>query len=391
MERYNTLTSILLVLCMLPFQPVQSQQTTDRKMDELTMIQEQVAEIRKQTLKRVRQNPEYKKLVADTGVQRLRMEMVLQDSVFNSIDRFLNNHSSLMSRDQIDSLRIEAYAIKGVTKARLLTDHIKHRNDYESAGVSLLPEMTTDLNYPSTQLVKSKKYLDFLIARALVHIIINKGRPATKLDTYPQLCRLDDGLLRDGVIFRLLMESYPDSNLARWTHFAEDAVSGMSQTAYRELLIDKLKRNGLGAKAYEFVLPDVTGKKVRLNDLRGKVVIVDYWFTGCSACRDLTTNMKDIVAAYDHAKDVVFVNISVDRTKEIWLNGIASGKYTHENSVNLFTDGLGASHPVVSNYDFKGFPKLLLIDKNGCLAGIPPRPYDTINSSRFVELIEQVR
>src|SRR5690606_10418986 len=239
MERYDTLTPILLMLFVLVFQPVQSQQTTDRKMDELTMIQEQVAEIRKQTLKRVRQNPEYKKLVADTGVQRLRMEMVLQDSVFNSIDRFLNNHSSLMSRDQIDSLRIEAYAIKGATKARLLTDHIKHRNGYESAVVSLLPEMTADLEYPSTQLVKSKKYLYFLITRALVHVIIDKGHPATKLDTYPRLCRLDDELLRDGVIFRLLMESYPDSNLARWTHFAEDAVSSMSQTAYRELLIDK--------------------------------------------------------------------------------------------------------------------------------------------------------
>lgn len=391
MKRLTLLTLSLVALFMLVIQPVQSQHTTGRKMDELTMIQEQVAEIRKQTLKRVRQNPEFIKHHAETGLQSVRMDMALQDSVFDSINSFLDNYNGSKNCRQIDSLRIDAYAVKGMTKARLLADRVRRGDYVEYSLISLLPEIPADLNRPSNQLVKSQKYLDFLIARAFVHTVLDKGRFNTKLDTYPMLNEINDGLLRDAVVYRLLMESYPQSDLARWTDFAEDAVSGMSESSFRELLTDKLQRNGLGVKCYDFALPDVSGKIVRLKDLRGKVVIVDYWFTGCSACRDLNTKMKDIAAVYESAKDVVFVSISVDKKKETWLEGVTSGKYTHRESLNLFTDGLGTSHPVVSHYDFKGFPSLLLIDKDGCLAGIPPRPDDASGSDRFAEMIEQAR
>lgn len=58
-------------------------------------------------------------------------------------------------------------------------------------------------------------------------------------------------------------------------------------------------------------LHDLNGKRVRLQDLRGKIVVLNFWATWCGPCNDEMPMMVSISKQYP-SSDVVFVGASVD-------------------------------------------------------------------------------
>ncbi len=133
---------------------------------------------------------------------------------------------------------------------------------------------------------------------------------------------------------------------------------------YREMFSLISQSRGKHMPAYNFSLPDSTGKVHNLKDFEGKVLVLDFWFTGCMACEVLAVRMKDIIHNLKDEK-VVFVTISVDAKREIWIKSLKKGKYTHPEGVNLYTDGKGYFHPILKHYNIWGYPHLIIIDKQG--------------------------
>jgi hypothetical protein len=131
--------------------------------------------------------------------------------------------------------------------------------------------------------------------------------------------------------------------------------------------VDKMKRGVKGMPAYNFSLPDVTGKLIKLTDLKGKVVMMDIWFTGCHWCGVLNTNMAPVYKVFKDNPNVVFMSICLDKSKEAFVNSVKSGVYTDSGSSNVYTNGQGEGHDLMKFYGFRGAPHQLLIDKNGKL------------------------
>lgn len=130
--------------------------------------------------------------------------------------------------------------------------------------------------------------------------------------------------------------------------------------------LKKLEIRRKGLSPFPFNLPDASGKYIKLEDFKGKLVFVDFWYTGCGGCAGYfsTTLSK----AEEHFKDndnIVFVTITADTGKSLWLKGVKTGKYVSDKSINLFTEGKGDKHPAIAHYNFNSFPSLMLIDKEG--------------------------
>lgn len=153
---------------------------------------------------------------------------------------------------------------------------------------------------------------------------------------------------------------------ASWVY--QNSLAQMSTAQHRKFLQSVIDSRRLGVKAFDFKLTNLKGDTVYLHDFKGKVVVLDAWYSGCGGCAGLAKVIKaSVLPKFGNNKDVVFLAVNIERTKKQWLDGLKSGLYTNEQSVNLSTYGLGLHHPLFQYYKFFSLPQLLLIGKDGNL------------------------
>lgn len=176
------------------------------------------------------------------------------------------------------------------------------------------------------------------------------------------------GALRDRLLLIAVLKSNPDQ--------VKDIIDQVIATAgdlnTKKALDIWKSRNSL---AFPFELQDTRGSMHTLKDYRGKLIVIDFWFTYCGGCKILNAAMHPIIEKYKTRKDIVFLTVNCDKDKQQWLKSRASGAYTSPGTIDLYTNGLGFEHPLMKNYNYTSAPRQLIIDKNGKLiTAAPPSP-----------------
>lgn len=115
------------------------------------------------------------------------------------------------------------------------------------------------------------------------------------------------------------------------------------------------------AAAPDFTLQDLAGKDVRLADLKGKVVLVEFWATWCPPCRESIPGMERLHASYKD-KGLVTLGISLDDEEE-W------------EDVRKFAAEHGISYPVLKGNEdvsekflVRVIPTVYLVNREGIIA-----------------------
>jgi thiol-disulfide isomerase/thioredoxin len=118
---------------------------------------------------------------------------------------------------------------------------------------------------------------------------------------------------------------------------------------------------GVGEMAPDIQLADRDGKILPLSNLKGKVVLLDFWASWCGPCRHENPN---VVRAYNQYKDKGFTvfSVSLDQSKDKWLAAIAKDGLAWENHVS---DLKGWGSAGAALYQVRGIPATFLLDKNG--------------------------
>ena len=115
-----------------------------------------------------------------------------------------------------------------------------------------------------------------------------------------------------------------------------------SQSNYSDAIIatnGQIASLSIGDKAPEIEMRDPQGNIRKLSDLKGKVVLIDFWASWCRPCRMENPN---VVRTYSQYKDAAFKNgdgfevfsVSLDQNKAAWQKGILQDKLTWENHVS---------------------------------------------------------
>ena len=117
----------------------------------------------------------------------------------------------------------------------------------------------------------------------------------------------------------------------------------------------------VGKSAYNFKLPDSTGRLVSMKDFKGKVVFIDVWATWCGPCREQFPYLKEIEEEYKDNNDIIFIGISIDRAKDRgkWLTMM---KKENLHGVQLLDD---TGKFFANKYGIAAIPRFLLISKDG--------------------------
>jgi len=67
-----------------------------------------------------------------------------------------------------------------------------------------------------------------------------------------------------------------------------------------------------GGEPPDFSAKDIAGQAVKLSDLKGKVVLLDFWATWCPPCRVEIPNLLEIYRKFKD-KEFVLISVSLDR------------------------------------------------------------------------------
>jgi peroxiredoxin len=116
----------------------------------------------------------------------------------------------------------------------------------------------------------------------------------------------------------------------------------------------------MGQPAPEISLPTPEGEELSLSDLRGKVVLIDFWASWCKPCR---AENPVVVQAYNQYKDQGFeiLGVSLDRSKEAWLQAIEKDGLTWPHVSDLqFWNSAAAKE-----YGVSAIPYTVLVDREG--------------------------
>lgn len=130
---------------------------------------------------------------------------------------------------------------------------------------------------------------------------------------------------------------------------------------------------------------DEEGTDIRITDFKGKILLLNIWLTGCSSCRSFNEyHLTKIVQEYQNDPEVSIISLSLDQNRERWLRSKASGHYSPEESIHIWTgyEGNSTEHPYLKYFNITSAPQLQLIDQDGKLTGLglDDKTYEGIRS-----------
>ena len=218
------------------------------------------------------------------------------------------------------------------------------------------------------------KYLDESV-HPLTAMQVAQNTLQGRSEFHPQYKKIADNLTA----------AYPESPYANsYSNYAKK----MAQANSRKNARGKIK---VGADAPEISMPGPDGKERALSDLKGQVVLIDFWASWCGPCRRANPHVVEVYNKYREQGFTVY-SVSLDgldartkaryggdetkieqgiaASKKRWVNAIKKDNLTWDSHVSELAKW---DTQAAKQYGVTGIPKTFLIDREGKIAAINPR------------------
>ena len=221
-----------------------------------------------------------------------------------------------------------------------------------------ITEDTTDEINNQFLIIKSK--LDSTIKTKMLNdpsnafniVISSSLLPSSNFDNWDK-----DNLKIMKVIANAFELKYPRTSVSKSFRKQVDEL----ESAYNTFL----NSNNGTREAPEISANNPDGKPIKLSDLRGKIVLIDFWASWCAPCRKENPTIVKLYEKYKD-KDFTILSVSLDQDLINWRGAIKIDGLKWPNHVS---DLKGWGSEVISSYNFDEIPHTVLVNKEGKIIG----------------------
>uniref|UniRef100_A0A7C4YER9 TlpA family protein disulfide reductase n=1 Tax=candidate division WOR-3 bacterium TaxID=2052148 RepID=A0A7C4YER9_UNCW3 len=279
-------------------------------------------------------------------------ELFKLDDVFEVKDPlFLTDYAYelLKNNDYSNALKValKAYSIyKDDYHNRRLWNYKKERRERErKESYCFLFSIIAKCYYELNNIRKAKKFIelslqneteDFKTEYNLAGDIYSKIGDYEKANEYYLVHYIET---RDTISLNKLKKTYKGDDFEKYISDGKKSI---------------LKKKMLNRPAKDFSLPDLKGDTIRLSELKGKVVFLNFWATWCGPCKREIPYLNIIYEKYRNNPNILFYGIT-DEDKDKVEDFLK--KKEHKFHILLGN--------IKELYDVYGVPTNILIDKNG--------------------------
>ena len=187
------------------------------------------------------------------------------------------------------------------------------------------------------------------------------------IKTYPDsdfsLTLLNSAIGQKGFDMDLAKEAYDKINISIKTKTVENQIiSNQIKTK-----LNRVKKNELikiGEKVPNFSAPNSEGVMLKLNEIKGKVTIIDFWASWCKPCRIENPNLVNLYDKYhDNGLEIISISLDSETQRLAWIKAIKKDQLNWFNISNLKS----WNDPIAQLYGVNSIPATFIIDQDGVL------------------------
>ncbi len=323
-----------------------------------------------------------------------------RDSLYSRKLKIIDKYRKLLSKKICDLISIDGWARScSIAMGMDLSPNTKYDSTrFFSAKKIFQANYSTLIDLPqfsAQTLSESYRYADYLYEKLFDYVFISKSnfhkyydyRQITFDDLYNTIkLNSSRGALQDKLEL-ISFDGVDGDQQSDFVNFIDEAINHASEKNFKTALIKFKVGHAIGSNAFKFSFGDANGKIYSLKDFQGKLVVMDFWFTGCKACASLSATLKPIILSFKKNDKIQFISVSIDRKKEMWMSSLKQEIYCDQNELNLL-EGMGGNSSFFKFYNVNEYPTILIIDKNSkIISTTPPDPRE--NKEKFLKLIEQ--
>ncbi|MDI9257916.1 redoxin domain-containing protein [Flavobacterium sedimenticola] len=289
----------------------------------------------------------------------------LQNDLLNIAQNDLKNIKEYRSKDNL-TYRDD---LKEIIEKEIILDNLLYKEMLSKKVGALYPEkrinwnigweeLENRLSLNDLQMLDKEKYLEYLELRILKN---DTSELAGDIKLLQAFQKLPKGEFKDKIMYSKLSTLLENSNTNSERDELYKYSKNITSQKFRnnlKFLHQNLQKLGRGKLAFNFSASDLQNKNVRLSDLKGKWIIINFYQSWSELSSNENSYFENIAFKYQKNK-IAFVSLSTDQNKSKW---VTEAKNKSKKVLQWYANN---SKQVNFNYQITSIPRFVMIDPEG--------------------------